>query len=536
MTELAFAEVVSLVESLKEAGQTDLAEQVWQAYLLIHPQDDRGWLEFGQIALNEGRFQEAASRFLQAARLTPNAVALWLGLITCGLQTAQFPFAEQSARDALQREPENETAQQGLCAALVGQSRFDEALAFATAALDRHPFNSDLRISAATALGALRQTEEALSHLDFVLALHPKHPAAGLARGRLLQDLMRHEEALAQFDLLIAQDPGFTEAIFSRAFSHLILENWRQGFVDYEARYLISARYSRPHSFTAAVWSGTESLKGKSVLIHCEQGLGDTLHFARFIKPVVDLGAQVHLMTRPPLASLLRRIGGVCSVSVFGQAAPATDFQISFISLPAALQISNQDAFGAPSPYLTSDSDRVKIWNARLGAPKRLRVGLVWAGGERDETLGVWNVNARRNIALSALAPLFDLPIDLIALQKGTAALSEIGDWCKSRTAHFQNLGPELGDFDDTAAVIIGLDLVVSVDTAVVHLAGALGKQVFMLNRFDSCWRWGVSRRDSPWYPTLRQYRQPRPGDWQTVVLEMTEAVKDQLRPSRLNI
>ena len=536
MTDLAFADVVSLIEGLKETGQTALAEQVWQAYLQIHTEDALGWLEFGHIALNEKRFQDAVSRYMHASNLAPNGVAPWLGLISCGLHTAQFPFAEQAAREALRREPENETAQQGLCAALVGQSRFDEAFAFVTTALNRRPFHSDLRISAATALGALRRTEEALTHLDFVLALHPKHLAAGLARGRLLQDLMRHEEALAQFDALIAQDPAFSEAMFSRAFSHLSLENWRQGFADYEARYAISARYSRPRSFTAPVWSGKESLEGKSLLIHCEQGLGDTLHFARFITPVVDLGAQVHLMTRPPLASLLRRIGGVCSVSVFGQAAPATDFQISFISLPAALQVSDPEALAAPRPYLAPDPDKVITWKTRLGAPKRLRVGLVWAGGERDETLGVWNVNARRNIALSALAPLFDLPIDLIALQKGTAALSEIGDWCKSRTAHFQNLGPELGDFDDTAAVIIGLDLVVSVDTAVVHLAGALGKQVFMLNRFDSCWRWGISRQDSPWYPTLRQYRQPRPGDWQTVVLEMTEAVKDQLRPARCNI
>ena len=267
------------------------------------------------------------------------------------------------------------------------------------------------------------------------------------------------------------------------------------------------------------MWLGEESLQGKTVLLHSEQGLGDTIQFCRYAQMVSDLGARVILQVQRPLRLLMTSLQGVDQLLAEGDALPAFDFHCPLMSLPLAFK-TELATVPAPVPYLKADPVKKLYWQEKLGTRHKLRVGLVWAGGFRPEQPELWGVNERRNIDLAKLAVLKNERIDFYSLQKGMPAEADparlkAGGWDGPDLIDYTS---ELADFSDTAALIDNLDLVISVDTSTAHLAGALGKPVWILNRFDTCWRWLLDRSDSPWYPTARIYRQQQFGDWSSVV------------------
>jgi hypothetical protein len=234
---------------------------------------------------------------------------------------------------------------------------------------------------------------------------------------------------------------------------------------------------------------------------------------------VAAMGARVILEVQRPLKSLLATIDGAAQVIGSGDSLPAFDFYSSLMSLPAALR-TTLATVPAHVPYLKSNAEKRLIWKEKLGETAKRRVGLVWSGGFRPDQPELWSVNRRRNIPLAKLAPLKHPGIEFYSLQKGQPAESELSDlvagmWDGPHLVDFTHL---LHDFSDSAALMDQMDLVISVDTSMAHLAGALGKPVWLLNRFDSCWRWLLDRTDSPWYPTLRLYRQEILGDWDGVV------------------
>jgi hypothetical protein len=268
------------------------------------------------------------------------------------------------------------------------------------------------------------------------------------------------------------------------------------------------------------LWLGKESIAGRTILIHAEQGLGDTVQFCRYAKLLAERGASVILEVQAPLLKLLEGAEGVSRLIASGSEwPPDIDYQCPLMSLPLAFA-TTLASIPADVPYLSSNPEKVSFWREKLGERQKLRVGLVWSGGFRPEQPELWAVNSRRNIPLSKLAPLVHPEIEFYSLQKGQPAESELaelraGGWEGPELVDFTGL---LTDFSDTAALIECLDLVISVDTSIVHVAGALAKPVWVLNRFDTCWRWLLQRSDSPWYPTLRLFRQERPGDWDGVV------------------
>jgi hypothetical protein len=248
--------------------------------------------------------------------------------------------------------------------------------------------------------------------------------------------------------------------------------------------------------------------------------LGDRIQFCRYAKLVADLGATVIFETESQLKDLLGSLDGVAQVVERGNALPDFDYHCPLLSLPRAFR-TTLSSIPAHVPYIKSNVGKVVYWKEQLGERKtKLRVGLVWSGGFRPNRPELWSANNRRNIPLAALAPLKHLDIQFYSLQKGQPAESELteltaGDWNGPDIIDFTC---QLHDFSDTAALIENLDLVIAVDTSTSHLAGALGKPVWILNRRDSCWRWLLGRNDSPWYPTVRLYRQRAPGDWDDVV------------------
>jgi hypothetical protein len=267
------------------------------------------------------------------------------------------------------------------------------------------------------------------------------------------------------------------------------------------------------------LWLGDESLASKTILLYAEQGLGDTIQFCRYARSVADLGARVVMLVPGPLLGLLATLDGVAQLVKVGDPLPPFDFQCPLMSLPLAFR-TELATIPAPHSYLRPDSGRTRRWKERLGERLKPRVGLVWSGGFRPDQPELAEINARRNMDASLLAGLKDERIEFYSLQKGEPAASDLA---RLQAAHWG--GPdiidwtsELHDFSDTAALAANLDLVISVDTSMAHLAGALGRPVWILNRFDSCWRWLPGRVESPWYPTARIYTQQRSGDWAGVI------------------
>jgi len=305
------------------------------------------------------------------------------------------------------------------------------------------------------------------------------------------------------------------------------------GWKEYEWRWQTTQLSGRARDFLAPLWDGT-AIEDRTILLHAEQGFGDTLQFCRYV-PLIACGARIILEVQAPLVRLLSRLPGVTQIVAHGDGLPPFDLHCPLLSLPRAFG-TTLDTIPAVTPYLSADPALAANWHERLAGLDDLRIGLVWAGSQRLNRPEEAAFDRRRSIALDAMAPLGEASgVSFISLQKDELAAQAIHPPHEMRLHDFT---ADLHDFEDTAALIVNLDLVISVDTSVAHLAGALGKPVWLLNRFDTCWRWLLNRDDSPWYPTLRQFRQPGPGDWNSMIREVRDALqhlaagdRDQLQP-----
>jgi hypothetical protein len=335
----------------------------------------------------------------------------------------------------------------------------------------------------------------------------------------VLQQLRRLDEAMESFERALALNPQEPEAHFQQAMCRLALGDFAEGWRQYEWRWKARQLESSVRDMAAPLWLGAEDLGGRTVLLHGEQGFGDVLQFCRYAPAVAARGGRVVLEVLAGLERLLARLDGVERIVTRGHPLPPCDVHAPLMSLPLALGAGPE----AP-PYLSPDPADVARWAERLAGVDALKVGLCWAGGARPDQPVARAIDLRRSLSLEAFAPLAGIAgVRFYSLQKGPPA---------AQLASLPWAGPpivdwtgELNDFADTAALVSQLDLVIACDTSTAHLAGGLGRPVWILNRFDTCWRWGVGREDSPWYPTARLFNQSAAGDWAGVV----EAVKAEL-------
>ena len=315
--------------------------------------------------------------------------------------------------------------------------------------------------------------------------------------------------------------PDYPEAHNNLGCALLLAGLFEDGWKEYEWWRKVQPYSSSVRDFPAPLWRG-EAIGDRTILLHAEQGLGDTLQFCRYA-PLMVCGAGIILEVQPSLVRLLSRLPGVMQVVAWGDGLPPFDLHCPLMSLPLAFG-TTLDTIPAGTPYLSADPALAANWQERLVGLDGLRIGLVWAGGQRLNFPVLVAVDRRRSIALKALAPLGEVSgVSFVSLQKDAPA-AQAADPPHGLMLH--DFTADLHDFEDTAALIVNLDLVISVDTSVAHLAGALGKPVWLLNRFDTDWRWLLNRDDSPWYPTLRQFRQPRPGDWNGAVCAARDALQ----------
>jgi tetratricopeptide (TPR) repeat protein len=495
-------------------GDLDTAEKLC-AEILAHRPDDFDALHLLGMLHLERRSLVEALRLLSAA-LKSNAGSsdamsnLGLALHASG----RFEEAVASYRNALSLAPNHPEILVNLANACLELGRLDEALAAYDAALAAQPGHAGALVNRGNTLLRLNRPLDAIASFDAALVVMPGHPQILTNRGHALRRLDRPDEALVDFAAALAAQPEFAEAQFEAAMTRLTFGDFARGWKQYEWRWKTAAFSRQRRSFAAPQWLGHQPLDGKTILLHAEQGFGDTLQFIRYAPLLAGQGAHVISEVQPELKPLLSQLSGVTVIAA-GEALPAFDLHCPLLSLPLALR-TELSTVAADVPYLTASAERAAHWRPRLPSG-RPRAGFVWSGSATHKN------DANRSIALARLAALFEnSPLSCVSLQTELRASDREVLQGLPQLIH---LGDDIHDFVDTAAIISLLDVVVTVDTAVAHLAGALGKPVIILLPYAADFRWMRQRMDTPWYPTAKLLRQPAFGDSDSVIADLRDAL-----------
>lgn len=514
------AETMPAAFTAYERGELIEAERLCRAALAA----DEGYFDarhlLAVIAARHGRHEEALAFYDRALLLRPDhARALCNRGVTLD-ELGRHAEALASYDRALALSPDDPATLSNRGNALRGLSRLDEALASQDKALALRPDFPEALSNRGTTLHDLQRHEEALASYDRALALRPDYPHALSNRGLALQQLERFVEAMASFDRALSLQPGYQECHANRALLLLLCGLFREGWRESEWRRRGRAWVRR--EFPVPEWRGGDP-RGRRLLLYAEQGIGDTVQFARFALLLAQRGAEVTLEVPPALGALLRTLPDV-RVICRGETLPEIDGHLPLRSVPFVLGLDERQ-IPAEVPYLAADPARVEAWAARL-PPGELRIGI--AG--QDNPGG--DIDSGRSIPLAALAPIARIPgVRLVSLEKhdDAAPLAELPPGMEVAA-----LGPEFeagpDGFLDTAAVMLNLDLVITADNMIAHLAGALGRPVWVLLKQVPDWRWLIRRPDSPWYPTARLFRQRRPGDWDELVGRVAAALAERRR------
>jgi tetratricopeptide (TPR) repeat protein len=504
-----------------DLGRHEAAIASYESALRITPRAAEILNNRGNSLRSLRRYTEAIESYDRAIAVTPQIAELHFNRGLALDELSRYEAALSSYDRAIAIRPGYAEAHLSRGNALKRLRQPEAALASYARAIELKPAYAEAHCNRGNVQSELGNVDAALASYDAAISIAPGYADAHCNRGNLLGDMMRFEEALLSFDRAISADPGYAQARFCKSLVSLLLGDWVNGWRDFEWRWrnehCASSREKR--AFIQPLWLGEQPLEGRTILLHGEQGLGDIIQFCRYATLVAGRGGRVILEAPRALANLLRSLPGVAQVVVYGETLPSFDYYCPLLSLPLAFG-TTPATIPARVPYLRGSEARAKYWRDKLGGRARPRVGLVWSGGFRPDQPELWAVNRRRNMPLAEMMSLLHPGLEYYSLQKGEPAESELAQlkadgWSGPELIDFTG---ELHDFEDTAALIEQLDLVISVDTSTAHLAGALGKPVWILNRFDTCWRWFLDRSDTPWYPTARIYRQERANDWRGVV------------------
>ena len=461
-----------------------------------------------------GQLDQAALAYRQVLRADPrNFDALHLLGVLEG-QRGRAPEAADILGKAVRARPGDATALMNYGNALLEVGRLDDALAAYDGSLRVNPGNAQAHYNRGVALADLQRPQEALDAYTRVAALRPDHAEAHYGRGNALSSLLRTNEATAAFDRAIALQPDRADFYLNKAFINLLAGDFVTAWPLYEWRWGTAAVAPLRRTFAQPLWRGDTPLAGKTILLHAEQGFGDTLHFCRYAPLVAKHGASVVLEVQPSLAPLLRSLKGVDRVVARGEALPPFDVHCPILSLPLAFK-TTLESIPAAVPYLAAEAAASARWQLTLGRRVRPRVGVAWSGSG-----GL--AHDQRSLTFAKFATALPDGADYICLQKEVRPAD--ADALTMRP-DVRVVTGQLADFADTAALAAQMDLVVSVDTSVAHLAGALGKPLWLVLGYDPTWRWLLGRSDSPWYPTAQLYRQPTMGDWSSPLQAVRAAV-----------
>ena len=497
------AERLAMGRHFMDQGRLAEAESILLGLRAITTGDFEVDKQFGIVLAMKGSYAAARAPLLDAVALDDRDPVVFNVLSACAFQTGDFAAALAEADRALALNPHYPEAYNNRGAALLRLGRPGEAAEALAAALRFMPRDAEINLNLGNALDALEQLPAALQYVERAIALAPRLAPARVNRGNILQRLGRHRDALQAYDQALALDPANVDANWNRALCCFLLGDYAAGWRGFEWRWRLEHRRSEAGRFAQPSWLGQERIDGKTILLHCEQGLGDTIQFARYVGQVAGRGARVVLEVFPPLAGLMATLPDTIQIIRRGDPLPPFDLHTPLMSLPLALG-EPEPAF-PPQPYLAADPARARAWAERLGLASGLRVGLACSGSRTNGN------DANRSIPFETLAAWLPAGPDYHLVQK------DIRDADRAALATRRDIAvwdEALGDFADTAALCQSMDLVISVDTSVAHLAGALGRPVWLMLPFDPDWRWGLHSDTTPWYPRMRIYRQARRRDW----------------------
>jgi len=554
-------QLIDQAVALHNAGQFPEAESLYIRALEQQPDDPDLLHLIGLLALQTNRFELAARRLQRAVALQPGIAVFHNHFGTALLRLGQLDQAIASFRNTIRLNPTLHLAYINLANALKAQNQLDEAARALKSAIASHPDDPLAHNNLADVLSLQLHFPEALAESEKALALNANFPEAHLNRGNALRRLARSIEALAEYDKAISLSPDLSEAHHARSVllreqgdldqalaacdkslalrpdwadahltrAYILLQrgDFRQGWLEHEWRWKTDSFRPIANRFPQPRWDGQSLPAGHTLLIHAEQGFGDAIQFLRFISLAtrrVQPG-QLILELPPALHRLAQSLDTPLPIQILarGQALPTFHIQCPLLSLPLALQLT--EPFLTDSvPYLRADADRMARWRQQIHQDVKLKIGLIWSGNPDHPHL------AHKSAYLNEFVRLLSLSDCVFySLQKGDPS-RQVSHLPQGAT--IADLASGLSDFADTAALLANLDLLITVDTAAAHLAGAMGRRVWMLLPAAADWRWMTGRSDSPWYPTMRLFRQPSPGQWQPVIQQLQHELQSLLNAS----
>jgi Flp pilus assembly protein TadD len=469
--------------SLHRAGRVREAETIYRQIIAAHPDHANALQLLGSLYADTGQLSAAADLITRAIQINPNIAQYHANLGAIHARNKKFPEAAIALQRAIQLDPNSAAAHYNLGGVYLAQFDFAPAIPAFQAAI----------------------------------SLNPNWPDAHNNLGLALRNVAKHHEALASFKRALALKPDYANAHWNLSWTLLLLGDLKPGWLEFEWRTQCPGG-TPPRPFPQPQWRG-EDLAGRTILLTAEQGFGDMIQMIRYAPLIAARNAKVIAECPPELATLFQSVKGIEQVVTTGQPLPKFNVHCPMMSLPLAFN-TTLETIPANVPYLTPPQDKVAAWQNRIGAnDKRLRIGLVWAGRPTQQ-FDRW-----RSSRLEHFAKLAEIKsARFFSLQKGPAAAEITGASPELNLTDWSN---DLHDFSDTAALIENLDLVIGIESAVTHLAGALAKPVWPILAHVADWRYLLNRTDSPWYPTMKLFRQPATGQWQPAIDEVVTALKN---------
>jgi len=508
-------------QDLHRQGRLQEAAAAYAAICQAGPVAPAALHGLGVIACQQGDLARGAQLFRQAVASHAGYVPAWKDLGAALREMGDAAAAAGCFEKALAIAPGDADAYNSRGEALSALNQHAQALCSFEEAARLDPQDARARSNAGAALLELGRPADALDWFDRALSIRPGHAKALSNRGWALHHLGRHAEAIEQFERALAIDPDYAQARLNRGLTRLLLGQFEAGWPDYEARRLTAAAHGA-RDFRQPRWRAGIDPAGKTILLHGEQGLGDTLQFCRYVPLVARQASRVILEVPRPLFALLRTLDGAADLVAAGDALPNFDLHCPLLSLPGVFS-TRPDDIPSPGAYLAADPERIDQWRGWLGPRRgRPRIGLAWSGSAALKN------DRNRSLPLRDLLDAVQgVEADFISLQKEVreADAGVLGGKTGSPAA-IRHAGEDLRDFADTAALAALLDLVVTVDTSVAHLAAAIGRPTWILLPCVPDWRWQLDRTDSPWYRSVRLWRQPCPGEWRIVLRSVGAALR----------
>ncbi|NJD25847.1 MAG: tetratricopeptide repeat protein [Betaproteobacteria bacterium] len=496
--------------ALHELKRFDEALASYDRAIAIRPGYADACNNRGNALLEMKRPEDALASYDRAIAITPEYADAYNNRGNALKDMKRLDDALASYDRAIAIKPDFAEAYDNRGAALLELGRPEDALASHGLAIAIKPDYADAYNNQGIVLQKLKRLDDALASYEQAIAIRPDDAGAFNNRGNALKELKRFDEALASYERAFAIKPDFAEAHWNQGLCRLLIGDFAKGWEQYEWRWQREKRKENPRHGNRPLWLGSPDLSGKTILLWSEQGLGDTLQFCRYARLVADLGATVYLEVQQSLKALLKDLDGVASVFGEGDALPEFDCQCPLLSLPLAFRTTQATISGAP--YIRVPAPRP--WMAASLRGARPRIGVAWSGN-----MGHSN-DQNRSLPFLRFQSLLPPGLEVVCLQKDIRDADRVA---LAMHPEIQAVDSHLNDFTDTAALMHELDLVVAVDTSIAHLAGATGKEVWLLLPWIPDWRWLLDRTDSPWYDSVTLFRQPAIGDWDSVLAEVRQ-------------